>query len=218
MFSKIQITCVLTLSIKSIFIWCFYPVIDVSTWSSLRVSFPMTQLIILIALLLSFRCLMQPLVPFVVLLSCSVSFTPPGKSQSAWTPTVDLGLSSGASAGEASPQPFLKHGFHCTVAQQNGWCEWWKDGKNRQCLWDCHRQLELLEAMWNLLYGGCGWFERGMAVGIQAWKERASTQLLIDLLPLYCCLQSLACFIRWKQCFTNITLRKWFPCVLFFIL
>lgn len=24
-------------------------------------------------------------------------------------------------------------------------------------------------------------------------------------------LQSLACFIWWKQCFTNITLRKWFP-------
>ena len=66
----------------------------------------MTQLIILITLLLSFRCLMQPLVPFVVLLSCSVSFIPPEKSLSAWTPTVDLGLSSGASAGEVSPQPF----------------------------------------------------------------------------------------------------------------
>lgn len=49
---------------------------------------------------------MQPLVPFVVLLSCSVSFIPPEKSLSAWTPTVDLGLSSGASAGEVSPQPF----------------------------------------------------------------------------------------------------------------
>lgn len=66
----------------------------------------MASLIILITLLLFFRCLMQPLVPFVVLLSCSVSFIPPEKSLSAWTPTVDLGLSSGASAGEVSPQPF----------------------------------------------------------------------------------------------------------------
>lgn len=49
---------------------------------------------------------MQPLVPFVVLLSCSVSFIPPEKLLSVWIRTVDLGLSSGASAGEVSPQPF----------------------------------------------------------------------------------------------------------------
>lgn len=49
---------------------------------------------------LSCRCLTQPPVPSAVLLSCSVSFTPLEKWPSAWTPTVDLDLSSGASAGE----------------------------------------------------------------------------------------------------------------------
>lgn len=52
---------------------------------------------------LSFRCLMQPPVPFAVLLSCSASFTLLEKWPSAWTLTVDLGLSSGVSAGEVLP-------------------------------------------------------------------------------------------------------------------
>lgn len=81
----------------------------------------MTQLIILIAFLLSFRCLMQPLVPFVVLLSCSVSFIPPEKLLSAWTPTVDLGLSSGASAGEV-----------CVALQHHSPGN--MSGRGRQCL------------------------------------------------------------------------------------
>lgn len=49
---------------------------------------------------LPFRCLMQPPVPFAVLLSCSVNFTLLEKWPSVWTLTVDLGLSSGVSAGE----------------------------------------------------------------------------------------------------------------------
>ena len=52
--------------------------------------------------LLSCRCLMQPPVTSAVLLSCSVSSTPREKWPFAWTLTVDLGLSCGASVGEFS--------------------------------------------------------------------------------------------------------------------
>ncbi|KAL7976491.1 hypothetical protein Chor_008440 [Crotalus horridus] len=44
-------------------------------------------------------CLMQPLVPFVVLLSCSVNSILLEKLQFVWIPTVDWGLSFGASVG-----------------------------------------------------------------------------------------------------------------------
>lgn len=50
--------------------------------------------------LLSCRCVMQPPVPSADPLSYSVSSTPLEKWPSAWTLTVDLGLSCGASAGE----------------------------------------------------------------------------------------------------------------------
>lgn len=50
--------------------------------------------------LLSCRCLTQPPVPSAVPLSCSVNSTPLEKWPSAWTLTVDLGLSCGASVGE----------------------------------------------------------------------------------------------------------------------
>lgn len=69
------------------------------------------------------------------------------------------------------------------------WMMWVMKGwEEQQCLWDCHRQLELLGAVWKLLCGGCGLFEQGMAVGVWAGKCRASAGLLIDLLLLYCCL------------------------------
>lgn len=83
---------------KSIFICFHHPVSDLRTGNDLR----MTEFIVLITAQFSSRCLMQPLVPFVVLLSCSVSFILPEKLLSVWTLTVDLGLSSGASAGEVS--------------------------------------------------------------------------------------------------------------------
>lgn len=44
---------------------------------------------------------MQPPVPFVVLLSCSVSFILLEKSLSVWTLTADLGLCFGVSVGKS---------------------------------------------------------------------------------------------------------------------
>lgn len=206
----------ITLSIKSIFIWCFYPIIDVCTWCSLGVSLPMTQLIILIALLLSFRCLMQPLVPFVVLLSCSVSFIPPGKSRSAWTPIVDLGLSSGASAGEASPQPFVTHTFHCTAEGMMWVMKRWEEQTVLlglpQAVGIAGSYVET--AVWRMWFVWAGHGRRYLDLEEQSISTAAHWPPAALLLSL----QSLPCFLWWKQCFTNITLRKWFPCVLFFFL
>lgn len=55
------------------------------------------------AALLSCRCATQPPVPSAAPSSCSVSSTPLEKWPSAWTLTVDLGLSCGASVGEYPP-------------------------------------------------------------------------------------------------------------------
>lgn len=101
---------------------------------------------------------MQPLVPFVVLLSCSVSFIPPEKLLSVWIRTVDLGLSSGASAGEVSPQPFkISLPLYYNTAVRMAWTDS-TSGTNTQ--------LELPQAVWRMLYGEYTCLEWGMAVGI----------------------------------------------------
>lgn len=53
---------------------------------------------------LLFRCLTQPPVPSAAPSSCSVSFTRPERSPSAWTRTAAWASSSGAFAGQINKQ------------------------------------------------------------------------------------------------------------------
>lgn len=161
---------------------------------------------------------MQPLVPFVVLLSCSVSFIPPEKLLFAWTPTVDLGLSSGASAGEVSPQP-LEILFPLYYNTTN-WMMWMIKGWEEQTLFlgltkaigiagsYTESAVQRIRFIW--AGHGCGWLDLGVQ-NINTAAHWPPAGLLLS--P-----QSCSSFIWWRQSFSNITLRKWFPDVLFFIL